>query len=372
MIMSKRLYVFLFLSFFLLIINAQEKNIYNIFSKSLEVVNEKNRKERFKGQILKGKRNGMGILAQNDGSLFVGDFYRDKISGYGMFIVPQGDSVENCDSSTVYIGNWQNGMKSGSGICYTNNGDIIYQGQFHENKPTGQYPSIDINKQKYFSCFDFGNGDFFIGEIEKGMPNGYGVLVFDNGDLWLGNFKDGEKNGVGLYLLYDGEWETLNFDNGDYNVISSSVNYRNIDANRKAIFRSSLSEAFGYFAEAANQAVKVADGVQSMKNGSVSSVTDISVNNDNGVSRSSVDNKSSSIEKSSSAPYSISANQSKNTDSRTYANYDGMLSKMRYGNMEYDDSKRREYQSKMKALRQKWEQRGERFQHSENEDWIGK
>ena len=120
MIMNKRLYVFLFLSFSLLIINAQEKNIYNIFSKSLEVVNEKSRKERFKGQILKGKRNGMGILAQNDGSLFVGDFYRDKISGYGMFIAPQGNSVENCDSSTVYIGNWQNGKGNILQLILTN------------------------------------------------------------------------------------------------------------------------------------------------------------------------------------------------------------------------------------------------------------
>lgn len=29
-----------------------------------------------------------------------------------------------------------------------------------------------------------------------------------------------------------------------------------------------------------------------------------------------------------------------------------MLSKMRYGNMEYDDAKRKEYQSKMRALRE--------------------
>lgn len=370
--MVKRLYVLFISIFSMLIINAQERTIYNIFSKSFEVVNEKNRKEKFKGQILKGKRNGMGILSQSDGSVFIGDFYRNKISGYGMFVAPQGCSIENCDNSIVYVGNWQDGVKSGFGICYACNGDIIYQGQFHENKPTGQYPSVDIDQQKYFSCFDFGNGDFFIGEIKKGMPNGYGVLTFDNGDLWLGTFKNGEKNGIGLHLLYNGEWETLNFENGTYNVISSSVNYRNIDANRKAIVKSSLSEAFGYFAEAASQAVQVANGVQSLKKGSTSSVTDISINDSNGFSQSPIDSKSSQTDKTSSTPYSISANQSKNTDSRTYANYDGMLSKMRYGNMEYDDSKRREYQTKMKALRRKWEQRGERFQHSENEDWLGK
>ena len=91
--MEKKSYILLFFSFFLLISNAQEKSINHIFSKTLEVVNEKNKKESFKGQILKGKRNGMGVLLQRNGALYIGDFYRDMISGYGMFIASE-DSYE--------------------------------------------------------------------------------------------------------------------------------------------------------------------------------------------------------------------------------------------------------------------------------------
>lgn len=72
------------------------------------------------------------------------------------------------------------------------------------------------------------------------------------------------------------------------------------------------------------------------------------------------------------APYSLSENQAKNTDSRTYANYDSMLIKMRTGNTPYNDADRRNWQSKMKELRTKWEKRGRSFPHSQNENWIGK
>lgn len=369
--MEKKSYILLFLSFFLLTSNAQEKSINHIFSKTLEVVNEKNKKGSFKGQILKGKRNGMGVLSQRNGALYIGDFYRNMISGYGMLIAPENSYVDNCDSCTVYIGNWKNGEKSGFGICYANNGNMIYQGLFEKNKPTSQYPSTNIDQQKYFSYFDFGNGEFFLGEMKKGIVNGYGIMIYNNGDLWLSNFKEGKRNGIGLYLLYNGEWETINFEGDNYNIVSSSINYRNIDANRKANIKSSLSEAFGYFAQAASQSVQIASEVQSMKEREKSFInTNSNVNISDNTSIS--DNNISPPKEPSTSPYSISANQNKNTDSRTYANYDGMLSKMRYGNMEYDDAKRKEYQSKMRALREKWEKRGERFQHSENEDWLGK
>ena len=241
----------------------------------------------------------------------------------------------------------------------------------NSRKTNSQYPSNNIDLQKYFSYFDFGNGEYFLGEMEKETANGYGIMVYDNGDLCIGNFKEGKRNGIGLYLLYNGEWETINFEGDNYNIVSSSINYRNIDANRKANIKSSLSEAFGYFAQAANQTVQIASEVQSIKKGEKPfSNTSSNVNISENTNLS--DDNISKEKKSSTVPYSISANQNKNTDSRTYANYDGMLSKMRYGNMEYDDAKRKEYQSKMRALREKWEKRGERFQHSENEDWLGK
>lgn len=44
----------------------------------------------FKGQFLKGKCNGMGVLQMKDNSLYVGDFMDGEITGYGMKIVTSG------------------------------------------------------------------------------------------------------------------------------------------------------------------------------------------------------------------------------------------------------------------------------------------
>ena len=368
----RNIYSLVFAFLIALPVFSQEKSFEEIFAKSFEVTNEKNRKMKFKGQVLKGKRDGMGSLVE-DGRIYVGDFNKDKITGYGMMLAPEGRCVENCDSCVAYVGNWRDGMKSGMGTCYAKNGDVLYRGRFADDVPVDKYPSDSVAYAKYFSTIVLGDGTSFVGEMRGGVPDGFGVMVFAGGDVWQSRFKAGKKNGIGLYSLYDGEWQTMNFDDSEnYSVISSSVNYRQIDENRKSVFRSSMSEAFGYFAQAAGVAAGMTATVRDIKSGGVpgaGGVSGYSIGYDSG-GVSSVSGKGNSGSKSS-APYSLSENQSKNTDSRTYANYDGMLAKMRAGNMEYNDSERREWQSKMRAIRQKWESRGERFQHSPNEDWLG-
>lgn len=67
---------------------------------------------------------------------------------------------------------------------------------------------------------------------------------------------------------------------------------------------------------------------------------------------------------------SVSETSAMNADNRTYCNYETQLIKMRNGD-NYDDSRRRNIQSKMKRIRTKWEKRGYNFYHAEIEDWGG-
>lgn len=346
-----------------------QNNFSEIFRNVFEVYNEKSKKSYFKGQIQKGKRNGMGLLKQPNGNIYCGDFYYNKMTGYGMLLAGEHESISYCDSCVVYIGNWKDGKKSGLGTCYASNGDILYEGNFNDDRPSDKYPSDSTCLSKYFSFIKDENGTAFLGETKIGNADGLGVLIYSNGDLWLSNFRNGNRHGVGLYLLHNGEWETLNFGKGDPQKISSSENYRKIDAERKAAFRSALSESINYFAEAAQKVTQISQGAKALKNDNISN-SNTTILQEN--SSQEINLTRSSRETSNSSPYSLSANQSKNTDSRTYGNYDGMLAKMRAGLTEYNNSKRLEYQSKMRKLRQKWEARGERFQHSENEDWSGK
>lgn len=76
---------------------------------------------------------------------------------------------------------------------------------------------------------------------------------------------------------------------------------------------------------------------------------------------------SSSSSKSDSSKYSISEQQSYNVDKSTYARYDSMLSQAFAGTREASASEIRDWQSKMKKLRTKWEARGKSFPKSANE-----
>lgn len=350
------------------VLNAQSLSLTSVFSKAFEVVNEKNGKERFKGQILKGKRNGMGFIINKKGSVYAGDFYRGSVTGYGMLIASK--HVDNCDSCVIYVGNWKDGKKTGYGVCYGDNGDVIYQGQFVDDKPSGIYPSENPRLEKYFTLIEVNGGDFFLGEMKNERANGFGVLVFNNGDLWQSSFKDGQRKGIGLYLAYNGEWETLNIKGDDYDVVSSSENYRNMDATRKANFRKALSGAMGYFEEATQVTANLIGDINSAGKGGEISVdnSEIALGNN---SSDSMGAGSASSRKGSG--HNASEVQSKNKDSNTYSDYESQLIKMNtYWESQYNDSQRKSIQRNMKGIRTKWESRGFQMFHSQWEDWDGK
>ena len=91
-------------------------------------------------------------------------------------------------------------------------------------------------------------------------------------------------------------------------------------------------------------------------------------------STSSSDYSSSSSSKESVDQKSSSHNDvtSKNADAKTYSDYESQLIQMNtYYAEKYNAASRRNIQSKMKAIRTKWEQRGYQMFHSAWEDWNG-
>lgn len=221
------------------IVGAQGILPQALLDKCFSVTHEKIGSGKFKGQILKDKRNGMGFVLYKDGDLFAGDFYRNAITGIGMLVAS--NEVKNCKDCKTYVGNWQDGKKSGFGRCYSADGSIIYQGQFADDKPTGDYPSENITQQRNIATIQLNEGNVFIGEIKEGRPNGFGIILFSNGDLWQSSFKDGERKGIGLYQAYDGEWQTMNVKGGQCDVVSSSENYRIVENARREFANKAFS-----------------------------------------------------------------------------------------------------------------------------------
>ena len=63
----------------------------------------------------------------------------------------------------------------------------------------------------------------------------------------------------------------------------------------------------------------------------------------------------------------MSEQRSYNSDKSTYSKYDSMLSQVFAGNREASPSEIKQWQKKMKELREKWEAKGKSFPHSANE-----
>lgn len=315
---------------------------------------------RVKAQKVKGKISGLGIWQSKEKGLYFGDFENGKVTGRGVYIAPKGSNITNCNVASIYVGKFSNGKKQGKGRCYNSDGELIYEGEFSLDKPNGTYPSTELNNIKYFAEIPNDNYTFF-GEIEGTEANGKGILILNNLDVVISDFKDSNRNGLGLYLKADGNWILEKYNGDDCAYISSSSEYLQLKKVADANFKSALSVAFDYLGQATAKTGDIVAYAQSIKGQSQSPNVyhDASVNND--------PTQSNRNNASSGSKYSMSEQNSYNSDKSTYAKYDSLLAQYFSGNREGSVSEMRDYQRKMKALREKWESKGKTWTKVENE-----
>ena len=356
---------------------GQNIDINKYFAHTFDNSFVKSKYGKFKGQFLKGKCNGMGVLQMKDNSLYVGDFMDGEITGYGMKIVTSGKKVlANCPEAMVYVGNWNKGQKSGVGTCYDNEGKVIYHGNFLADKPTATYPTKNAQSAKLFSVIELSDNVTFIGETKQGIPNGLGLVLMENGDLCQSDYKNGDRCGIGLYLMSDGNWETLSFENGKSYTITSSDNYNQIDSQRKQMVREAWAKAGRELAGLSTQMVESVNNIHAIASGksvssssaNVSSIStsDMPVSTDNNSSKTSNTKGKSQM--------SMSDQMNYNSLRNTYNKWASDLMEMKNANGKYQNgfkaSDKKHAQDEMKRIRksamQKW---SKEIPYNSIEDW---
>ena len=127
-----------------------------------------------------GLRNGKGVIYNKKGEIiYKGNFKNDKYNGYGEYFYEDGK---------YYIGEWENGEKNGKGILYYKNNKIQYEGNFINDKFNGL--------GKYY----YENGNFYIGEWDNGKKydNGIELCIEDKCQLNT-QLRDNNKNITYIY-----------------------------------------------------------------------------------------------------------------------------------------------------------------------------
>ena len=137
--------------------------------------------------------NCHGTAIGPKGAKYVGEFYKGKFHGQGIF----------SQSGRKYVGQYKNHKRHGQGTYIYANGDK-YVGEWKNHKYFGQ------------GTYIYANGDKYIGEWKKkkyNTPdnslgrNGYGTYIYANGDKYVGGWKKGLRNGKGTFTHSGGKIE---------------------------------------------------------------------------------------------------------------------------------------------------------------------
>lgn len=81
----------------------------------------------YEGHFNNSKFQGSGILYENGLKVYEGQFENDVFWGSGVSYYETTENIE-------YDGEWVNGCKHGQGTLYSDSGEIVYSGTFHNNE----------------------------------------------------------------------------------------------------------------------------------------------------------------------------------------------------------------------------------------------
>ena len=160
------------------------------------------------GQKGEGGRNGLGLFYWNCGDTYFGRYEKGDREGIGIYIARDGYTINNCDNGTVYVGEWKNNKKHGTGTVYDKNGKLIYYGKFLYDKPTGKYPTQGSYSAYTFEIVNYSNGCKYVGELKNGERSGKGIFIWTaeqgSGIFWYGSWENGIRDGYGIYVYGEG------------------------------------------------------------------------------------------------------------------------------------------------------------------------
>ena len=220
----------------------------------------KQKKYKFYGKKIEGKKEGFGIIKWNDGSIMKANFKNSKIEGFAQFkdtnienSIFKGEYKENTPKGYGYYikdnvktegDNWEKNHLYGIGMEIWSD-DNFYQGEFNKSLKNGiglyRWPDGTLcigewknNKLNGYGLMKYSNDSLYIGEFKDSLMNGFGEFLWNDTEYYCGYYKDGNKNGFGIYVwnfdklsCYVGFW-----DNGKQHGVGMKI----IDFEQKFAF----------------------------------------------------------------------------------------------------------------------------------------
>jgi hypothetical protein len=143
----------------------------------------------YTGPVKEGVRHGQGRIDWDNGDHYVGNFENGLRSGHGVMTEPK--------RKRRYEGNWKMSQRHGHGTQSFGNGDH-YIGDFANDKFHGRGELLTSNGK-------------YEGEFRDGLRHGFGIMAFKHSCRYEGQWSNGRMDGKGLYIWsdstrYEGQW----------------------------------------------------------------------------------------------------------------------------------------------------------------------
>jgi DNA helicase-4 len=196
---------------------------------------------KYVGEFKDGKFNGQGTFTHFDGSKYVGSFKDHKINGQGTFTNTDdgskyvgefkddnfsGQGTYTYGDGSKYVGEFRDSTFNGRGVRYAQDGSIIEQGIFENDKLVKadtivkrQASKVDQPQKsklppcpkdqnaRYHNCFGtykWLHGDQYVGEWKDNEKHGQGTFTLANGNKYVGEWKGNKLHGRGVRYAADG------------------------------------------------------------------------------------------------------------------------------------------------------------------------
>uniref|UniRef100_A0A8C2ABS9 Alsin Rho guanine nucleotide exchange factor ALS2 a n=1 Tax=Cyprinus carpio TaxID=7962 RepID=A0A8C2ABS9_CYPCA len=157
----------------------------------------------YEGRWLSGKPYGKGTLKWPDGTVYCGTFKNGLEDGFGDFMTPN----TTLNKFERYQGHWKEGKIHGFGTFWYASGEV-YEGSFRDNVCHG-HGMLRSGKLASPS-----SSSVFVGQWVQGKRTGYGVCDdFSRGEKYMGMWLDDQRHGVGVVITQFGLYYEGNFCN---------------------------------------------------------------------------------------------------------------------------------------------------------------
>eukprot|EP00804_Cyclotella_cryptica_P028642 CCRYP_008164-RA/>CCRYP_008164-RA protein AED:0.21 eAED:0.21 QI:406/0.8/0.66/1/0.8/0.66/6/422/991 len=152
----------------------------------------------YEGEMMDGFREGMGICLYGNGTMYEGQWKRNKEHGKGTLMTPDRSKI-------IYQGDWERGRMHGTGSYYYHKDNVIIL--YLKRSPIYNDAFMFVS-----SSYTFPDGSVYEGEWRDNTPNGWGVFRWPDNSVFQGMWKDGRRHGNSGTLIvsdgfrYEGAW----------------------------------------------------------------------------------------------------------------------------------------------------------------------